>query len=225
MIDLDTLLVRCRRGDALAWEELVRRFQGRIFGLAVAYLRDREEARDTAQEIFSAVGKVVVLDEDLMDAVTGLSGSGPAYLALVIEALADGGVRVGLDRQTAMTLAAQTVLGSAKLLIETGTHPGQLKDMVTSPGGTAIAGIHTLEAGGLRRTLIDAVERIRPRPLLIVMGTEESGQPLADELFAKVREYAQTWRIQGAGHGNFTATAPEEYPRRLRAFLDEALLR
>jgi dipeptidyl aminopeptidase/acylaminoacyl peptidase len=71
---------------------------------------------------------------------------------------------------------------------------------------------------------IDAVERIRPRPLLIVMGTEESGQPLADELFAKVREYAQTWRIPGAGHGNFTATAPEEYPRRLRAFLDAALV-
>ncbi|MFP2909190.1 alpha/beta hydrolase [Pyxidicoccus sp. 3LFB2] len=71
---------------------------------------------------------------------------------------------------------------------------------------------------------IDAVERIRPRPLLIVMGTEESGQPLADELFAKVREYAQTWRIQGAGHGNFVATAPEEYPRRLRTFLDAALL-
>jgi hypothetical protein len=71
---------------------------------------------------------------------------------------------------------------------------------------------------------IDAVERIRPRPLLIVMGTEESGQPLADELFAKVREYAQTWRIQGAGHGNFAATEPVEYPRRLRAFLDAALL-
>ena len=74
------------------------------------------------------------------------------------------------------------------------------------------------------RTL-DAVERIRPRPLFIVMGTEESGQPLADELFAKVREYARTWRIQGAGHGNFVATEPEEYPRRLRAFLDEALLK
>jgi len=118
---------------------------------------------ETAQEIFSAVGKVVELEEELMDAVTGLSGSGPAYLALVVEALADGGVRVGLDRQTAMTLAAQTVLGSARLLIETGTHPGQLKDMVTSPGGTAIAGIHTLEAGGLRRTLIDAVEHATQR--------------------------------------------------------------
>ena len=88
---------------------------------------------DTAQEIFAAVGKVVVLEEELMDAVTGLSGSGPAYLAVVIEALADGGVRVGLDRQTAMTLAAQTVLGSARLLIETGIHPGQLKDMVDLP--------------------------------------------------------------------------------------------
>lgn len=118
---------------------------------------------EAAREIFSAVGKVVVLEEELMDAVTGLSGSGPAYIALVVEALADGGVRVGLDRQTAMTLAAQTVLGSARLLIETGTHPGQLKDMVTSPGGTAIAGIHTLEAGGLRRTLIDAVERATQR--------------------------------------------------------------
>ena len=114
---------------------------------------------ETAEEIFGAVGKVVVLEEELLDAVTGLSGSGPAYVALMIEALADGGVKVGLDRLTAMTLAAQTVLGSAKLLIETGAHPGQLKDMVTSPGGTAIAGITALEEGGVRRTLISAVER------------------------------------------------------------------
>jgi pyrroline-5-carboxylate reductase len=118
---------------------------------------------ETAREIFGAVGRVVVLEEELMDAVTGLSGSGPAYIALVVEALADGGVKVGLDRPTAMVLAAQTVLGAARLLIETGTHPGQLKDMVTSPGGTAIAGIHTLESGGLRRTLIDAVERATQR--------------------------------------------------------------
>jgi len=125
---------------------------------------------ETAQEIFAAVGKVVVLDEELMDAVTGLSGSGPAYIALVVEALADGGVKVGLDRQTAMTLAAQTVLGAARLLIETGTHPGQLKDMVTSPGGTAIAGIHTLESGGLRRTLMDAVERATQRSRDLGLG-------------------------------------------------------
>jgi pyrroline-5-carboxylate reductase len=122
---------------------------------------------ETAQEIFFAVGQVVVLGEEHMDAVTGLSGSGPAYIALIVEALADGGVKVGLDRKTAMTLATQTVLGAARLLLETGTHPGQLKDMVTSPGGTAIAGVHTLEAGGLRRTLIDAVERatLRSREL------------------------------------------------------------
>ena len=111
-----------------------------------------------ARSLFEAVGKVTVLDESLMDAVTGLSGSGPAYVMLIIEALADGGVKVGLHRETALMLAAQTVYGSAKLQLETGMHPGALKDMVTSPGGTAIAGLHTLESGGLRRTLIDAVE-------------------------------------------------------------------
>jgi pyrroline-5-carboxylate reductase len=111
-----------------------------------------------AEQLFGAIGRTVVLDESLMDAVTGLSGSGPAYVMLIIEALADGGVKVGLHRDTALMLAAQTVYGSAKLLLETGEHPGRLKDMVTSPGGTAIAGLHTLEAGGLRTTLINAVE-------------------------------------------------------------------
>lgn len=111
-----------------------------------------------AERIFGAVGKTAVVEEALLDAVTGLSGSGPAYVFLVIEALADAGVKVGLSRHVAQDLAAQTVLGSAKLLLETRMHPGQLKDMVTSPGGTAIAGLHTLEAGGLRTTLIDAVE-------------------------------------------------------------------
>jgi pyrroline-5-carboxylate reductase len=118
---------------------------------------------DTAGEIFSAVGRVVVLDETLMDAVTGLSGSGPAYVAIVIESLADGGVRMGLDRITAMTLATQTVLGAAKLLLETGLHPGALKDMVSSPGGTSIAGIAALEEGGIRTTFIKAVERATER--------------------------------------------------------------
>jgi pyrroline-5-carboxylate reductase len=111
-----------------------------------------------AKTLFDATGRSVVLDESLIDAVTGLSGSGPAYVMLIIEALADGGVKVGLHRDTALLLAAQTVFGSAKLQLETGEHPGRLKDMVTSPGGTAIAGLHTLEAGGLRRTLMDAVE-------------------------------------------------------------------
>ncbi len=113
--------------------------------------------------MFESVGRVVVLEEGLLDAVTGLSGSGPAYVMLIIEALADGGVKVGLHRDTALLLAAQTVFGSAKLLLETGEHPGRLKDMVTSPGGTAIAGLHTLESGGLRRTLIDAVETAAKR--------------------------------------------------------------
>jgi pyrroline-5-carboxylate reductase len=108
--------------------------------------------------LFDATGRSVVLDEAQLDAVTGLSGSGPAYIMMIIDALADGGVKVGLSRETSLMLAAQTVYGSAKLLLETGEHPGRLKDMVTSPGGTSIAGIHTLEAGGLRNTLINAVE-------------------------------------------------------------------
>jgi pyrroline-5-carboxylate reductase len=117
-----------------------------------------EDDVQAAKRLFDAVGRTVILDESLLDAVTGLSGSGPAYIFLVIEALSDAGVKVGLPRYMAQLLAAQTVLGSAKLLIETGVHPGQLKDQVTSPGGTAIAGLHTLEAGGLRTTLMDAVE-------------------------------------------------------------------
>lgn len=112
----------------------------------------------TAKTIFDSVGLTVVLEENQLDAVTGLSGSGPAYIFLIIEALADAGVKVGLSRRASMQLAAQTVLGSAKLLIESGLHPGMLKDGVTSPGGTAIAGLHTLEAGGLRNVLMNAVE-------------------------------------------------------------------
>ena len=110
-----------------------------------------------ARELFEAVGRVVVLDESLLDAVTGLSGSGPAYIMLLIEALADGGVKVGLHRDTSLLLAAQTVFGSAKLLLESGEHPGRLKDMVTSPGGTTIEGLHELEKGNLRGTLMSAV--------------------------------------------------------------------
>jgi pyrroline-5-carboxylate reductase len=128
-----------------------------------------------AQALFDAVGRTVVLDETLIDAATGLSGSGPAYIMLMIEALADGGVKVGLHRDTALLLAAQTVYGSAKLQLDTGEHPGRLKDMVTSPGGTAIAGLHTLEAGGMRRTLIDAVEAATRR-------ATELGEAMAKKL-------------------------------------------
>lgn len=111
-----------------------------------------------AKAIFDSAGKSLFIEENLLDAVTGLSGSGPAFIFLIIDALADAGVKVGLARSDALLLASQTVLGSAKLLIETGEHPGRLKDLVTSPGGTAIAGLHTLEEGGLRTTLINAVE-------------------------------------------------------------------
>ena len=118
-----------------------------------------KEDIELAMSIFNSVGKSIFLEENyLMDAVTGLSGSGPAYIFLIIDALADAGVKVGLSRKDSIALATQTVLGSAKMLQETGAHPGQLKDMVTSPGGTAIAGLHNLEKGGLRTTLINAVE-------------------------------------------------------------------
>ncbi len=126
-------------------------------------------ARSTPEDLvivralFDAVGISVTLEEHHLDAVTGLSGSGPAYIFLILEALADAGVKVGLSRRNAQRLAAQTVMGSAKLLLDTDEHPGKLKDMVTSPGGTAIAGLHTLEQGGLRTTLINAVETATKR--------------------------------------------------------------
>ncbi|MBX3161429.1 MAG: pyrroline-5-carboxylate reductase [Deltaproteobacteria bacterium] len=123
----------------------------------------REDDLAMARTLFDAIGITVVLEESQLDAVTGLSGSGPAYIFLILEALADAGVKVGLSRRTAQRLAAQTVMGSAKLLLETDEHPGRLKDMVTSPGGTAIAGLHTLEEGGLRTTLINAVETATKR--------------------------------------------------------------
>lgn len=118
-----------------------------------------KEDVELALEIFNSIGKSIFIKENyLMDAITGLSGSGPAYIFLIVDALADAGVKMGLARQDSIFLAAQTVLGAAKLLIETQEHPGQLKDRVTSPGGTAIAGLATLESGGLRTTLINAVE-------------------------------------------------------------------
>src|SRR5664280_1474853 len=112
---------------------------------------------ELAQKLFSSVGIAFAVKESLLDAVTGLSGSGPAYVYLFIEGLSDGGVAAGLPRDVATRLAAQTVLGAAKMVLETRQHPGALKDMVTSPGGTTIEGLHELEKGKLRGTVISAV--------------------------------------------------------------------
>jgi pyrroline-5-carboxylate reductase len=116
-----------------------------------------EEQQRIAISIFEAVGEVVIVPEEQLDAVTGLSGSGPAYIYMVIEALIDGGVKMGLSREIASKLAIQTVLGSAKLVKNSGLHPAILRDQVTTPGGTAINAIHELESHGLRSMLINAV--------------------------------------------------------------------
>lgn len=128
---------------------------------------DHATSEDIAlvDRLLSAVGVAFRLPEHLLDAVTGLSGSGPAFVYLMIEALSDGGVRVGLPREVATTLAAQTVLGAAKMVLETQSHPGVLKDMVASPGGTTIAGLHALERGGVRGALMDAVEAATRRAI------------------------------------------------------------
>ena len=117
----------------------------------------RPEDGQLVGRLFSAVGLAVAVKEGLLDAVTGLSGSGPAYVFLMIEAMSDGGVAAGLPRDVATRLAAQTLFGSAKMLLETGQHPGALKDMVTSPGGTTIEGLHVLENAGVRGALIGAI--------------------------------------------------------------------
>mgnify|MGYP001068923022 FL=1 len=118
----------------------------------------KEEDLNVATDIFASVGETVVVEEKLMDAVTAVSGSGPAYAYQFIEAMADGGVQVGLPRPIAYKLAAQTMIGAGLMVLETGMHPGHLKDMVTSPGGTTIKAVNVLEKAGVRGTIMDAVE-------------------------------------------------------------------
>ena len=132
---------------------------------------------EVGKAIFQAVGKVVVVEESHLDTITGLSGGGPAYVYVFIEALADGGVKMGLPRSVAQVLAAQTVLGAAKMVLESGEHPGALKDRVASPGGTTIAGLHSLEEGKLRGTVMNAVQSaaLRSRELG-QSGTGEKGE-------------------------------------------------
>ena len=131
------------------------------------------EDLDWVTNLFAAVGVAIPLPETWLDAVTGLSGSGPAFVYVMIEALADGGVLMGLPREVALRLAAQTLLGSAKMVLETGQHPGALKDAVASPGGTTIAGLHALERGSLRATLMNAVEAATLRS--IELGQRDGG--------------------------------------------------
>jgi pyrroline-5-carboxylate reductase len=128
------------------------------------------EQMSIAQKIFATVGRTVVVDEKHMDAVTGLSGSGPAFLYIIIEALAEAGVNVGLPRDVATLLAAQTTLGSARMVLETGYHPALLKDQVTTPAGCTVDGILELEEGGLRVTLIKAVKRATMRARELASG-------------------------------------------------------
>ena len=125
-------------------------------------------------KMLSTVGLAIRVPERQLDAVTGLSGSGPAYVYLMIEALSDGGVRMGLPRETATKLAAQTVLGAAKMVLDSGKHPGALKDAVASPGGTTIAGLHALEIGGVRGSLMNAVQAATVRSM-------ELGRPTTDK--------------------------------------------
>ncbi len=130
-----------------------------------------------AHRIFEAIGKTVDVQESHLDAVTGLSGSGPAYIFMIIEALSDAGVKMGLSRDVSNILTLQTVLGSARLALESGKHPGELKDQVTSPGGTSISGLHTLEEGGLRTTLINAVEQATRRSKWLGQQAENNSPP------------------------------------------------
>jgi pyrroline-5-carboxylate reductase len=131
---------------------------------------------ELVSKYLSAVGIAMQVKESLLDAVTGLSGSGPAYGYMIIEALSDGGVAAGLPRDISTKLAAQTLLGAARMVLETGQHPGALKDMVTSPGGTTIEGVHALEKGGLRAALINAVRAAADKSKLLGQASKEQAK-------------------------------------------------
>lgn len=148
-------------------------------GVTALAVNDNVSAADlkVAHRIFEAVGKTVDVNESHLDAVTGLSGSGPAYIFMIIEALSDAGVKMGLSRDVANILTLQTVLGSAKLALESGKHPGELKDQVTSPGGTTISGLQSLEEGGLRTTLMNAVEAATKRSQVLGQNSENNTPP------------------------------------------------
>eukprot|EP00956_Cyclotella_meneghiniana_P045425 scaffold368165_cov83-Cyclotella_meneghiniana.AAC.6 len=132
-----------------------------------------DEDRTLVKTLLDAVGLSMEVSETLLNAVTGLSGSGPAYVFQFIEALSDGGVRAGLPRNVATMLAAQTVKGAAEMVLSTGKHPGQLKDAVTSPGGTTIAGVEALEKGGFRATTISAVTAATKRSMQLGGTSDE----------------------------------------------------
>jgi len=132
---------------------------------------------ETTRRLLGGLGRMVQVNEEMMDGVTGLSGSGPAFMFLIIEALADAGVRMGFPRDTALEMAAQTALGSARMVLESGLHPAQLRDMVTSPGGTAIAGIHSMERASVRAALMDAVLTASERSR--ALGQKARGRDLA----------------------------------------------
>jgi pyrroline-5-carboxylate reductase len=155
-------------------------------GFALGKHATQEDAERT-QQVLEVMGVAELVGEDLIDAVTGLSGSGPAFVSVAIEALADGGVRVGLSRETAVRLAAQTVLGTARMVLELQKHPAQVKDEVASPGGTTIAGLHALGESGFRAALINAVEAATNRGtqmrtnLGLCVGPGPESEPAVDE--------------------------------------------
>ena len=161
MAGVNTARIEEAVGAPVAVVRVMPQILARLGAAASAVCRGRHADAEQARmvcELFDQVGTTVLVEETQMDAVTGLSGSGPAYVYTIIEALSDGGVRVGLPRDVALKLAAQTVMGAARMVLESGQHPAVLRDQVTSPGGTTIAGLHALEAKGLRDALMSAVQ-------------------------------------------------------------------